>query len=498
MFLSPNQAKSPEKGRTPNNFARPTSQTSTTRRNPTVPYSKAHQRPAVTRESLLHVKTSATSSHSVESATTASDTTNPVIIETTYWGVSQSSGSIFFDVTSRRESDRELYRLAYYQFKDYVGLVVHKSGPNRYLEINFDNKEFRNAACNDGFKFDNGMIIVRPVVACRPGSIIKRVTLQRLPWLRPQRLLEGLRNTLNNYGIVRDVGIVTDTETGAFIGSGYAILDCSPDPNQTDPFLELTHTIQWVDLDSNGELSSCFIHAYWKDMPTYCKYCHEIGHSAVECKEAPSNKRKCFYCYKAGHIRAQCPEKVALGKRRKGASSASISTVTTQPSRTPPSSTADSVLNTTENESANTESSQQELPSSSETAPMETEPDHIASQMDTYTISSAASASDGATHRSKYASSDTEVETHVSTSMVIDEEPPTTSQEPITRDDTSTTTETMDTSSSTEEATSSSTANDGNSSSTAKPNDKSTGKFAANASVRKSTRTPKPRTLINL
>ncbi|KAG1131130.1 hypothetical protein G6F37_013472 [Rhizopus arrhizus] len=161
MFLSPNQVKSPDKGRTPNNFARPTSQTSTTRRNPTVPYWKAHQRPAVTRESLLHVKASATLPHSVESAATASDTTNPVIIETTYWGVSQSSGSIFFDVTSRRESDRELYRLAYYQFKDYVGLVVHISGPNRYLEINFDNKEFRNAACNDGFKFYNGMIIVR-------------------------------------------------------------------------------------------------------------------------------------------------------------------------------------------------------------------------------------------------------------------------------------------------------------------------------------------------
>jgi hypothetical protein len=58
-----------------------------------------HQRPAVTRESLLHVKTSATSSHPVESAATASDATNPVIIETTYWGVSQSPGSIFFDVT---------------------------------------------------------------------------------------------------------------------------------------------------------------------------------------------------------------------------------------------------------------------------------------------------------------------------------------------------------------------------------------------------------------
>ncbi|KAG1455261.1 hypothetical protein G6F46_008489 [Rhizopus delemar] len=115
MFLSPNQTKLSDKGNNPNNSARSTNPTSTSRRNPSVPYSKARQRPAVT----------------LEPATTTSDATAPVIIETTYWGVSQSPGSIFFDVTSRHESDRELYKLAYYQFKDYVGLVVHKSGPNR-------------------------------------------------------------------------------------------------------------------------------------------------------------------------------------------------------------------------------------------------------------------------------------------------------------------------------------------------------------------------------
>jgi hypothetical protein len=176
--------------------------------------------------------------------TTDSNVIKPVIIDTTYWGVSQTSGSIFFDVISRRESDRELYKVAFYQLKDYVGLVVHKSGPNRYLEVNFDSEEFRTSACPEGLKFDNGLVIIRPVVACRPRSIIKRVTLQRLPWLRPQRLLEGLRSTLGNYGVVRDVGIVTDTETDAFLGSGYAVLDCSPDPTQTNLSLELTHAIE--------------------------------------------------------------------------------------------------------------------------------------------------------------------------------------------------------------------------------------------------------------
>lgn len=74
--------------------------------------------------------------------------------------------------------------------------------------------------------------------------------------------MEGLRSTLGSYGVVRDVGIVTDTETGAFLGSGYAVLDYSPDPTQTDPFLELTHATEWVDTSDSAELSSVFIHAY--------------------------------------------------------------------------------------------------------------------------------------------------------------------------------------------------------------------------------------------
>ncbi|KAG0789020.1 hypothetical protein G6F21_006799 [Rhizopus arrhizus] len=92
--------------------------------------------------------------------------------------------------------------------------LVHKSGPNCYLELNVDIEECHILVCKDELRFDNGLVVVRP------GSVIKRVTLQCLPWLRPQRLLEGLRGTLGNYGGVRYVGIVTDSDTGAFFGSG--------------------------------------------------------------------------------------------------------------------------------------------------------------------------------------------------------------------------------------------------------------------------------------
>ncbi|KAG1139045.1 hypothetical protein G6F36_016000 [Rhizopus arrhizus] len=84
-----------------------------------------------------------------------------------------------------------------------------------------------------------------------PGSILKKVTLQRLPWLRPKELRAGLNATLSNYGRICDVGVVKDSETGTFLGSGYAILDVSPQLINKDepPFLELSHVITWVDPD---------------------------------------------------------------------------------------------------------------------------------------------------------------------------------------------------------------------------------------------------------
>ncbi|KAG1147929.1 hypothetical protein G6F37_003586 [Rhizopus arrhizus] len=92
---------------------------------------------------------------------------------------------------------------------------------------------FRTIVCIHGLHFDYGQVIIRPALACRPSSIIRRATLQPLPWLLPHNLQEGLRRTLSNYGSIRDVGIVTDSETGAFLGSDYAVLDCSPGPSQS-------------------------------------------------------------------------------------------------------------------------------------------------------------------------------------------------------------------------------------------------------------------------
>ena len=100
---------------------------------------------------------------------------DPIVIETVYWGVSQSRGSFFFffffDVTCRKESDKALYKLAIDQFEDFVGQLVHCSGTNRYLEINFDIDDYRSCAFDTSLKFDNGKMIVKPAYAMALNSI---------------------------------------------------------------------------------------------------------------------------------------------------------------------------------------------------------------------------------------------------------------------------------------------------------------------------------------
>ncbi|KAG1050127.1 hypothetical protein G6F43_007576 [Rhizopus delemar] len=147
---------------------------------------------------------------------------------------------------------------------------------------------------------------------------------------------------------------------------------------------------------------------------------------------------------KAEHIRSQCPEKVALGKRRKGAPFASTTAITTQPSHVFPSFTVDSVINMTAKEPVNTVPSQKESPSSGEIAPIETETDSPVSQTYLITNTSTVSTLDSTAHRSKYATPNIGVATTASTSMVIDDKPSPASPEPAISDCSFLTTESMD------------------------------------------------------
>ena len=71
-------------------------------------YSKAHQRPAKARESLIHSNSNLSTSSAMSPDLADSNTPPPLIIETVYWGVSRTPGNIFFDISSRKGVDRAI------------------------------------------------------------------------------------------------------------------------------------------------------------------------------------------------------------------------------------------------------------------------------------------------------------------------------------------------------------------------------------------------------
>jgi hypothetical protein len=108
-----------------------------------------------------------------------------IIIEATHIGVSQSAGSLFFDVSSHAETIREIYLAAFRQFNNFVDQRIHRLGNNRFLEVNFDIDENRAAALKAGLTFNDGLLIIIPSVAMKRGSVIRRVNLDRLPCCAP-------------------------------------------------------------------------------------------------------------------------------------------------------------------------------------------------------------------------------------------------------------------------------------------------------------------------
>jgi hypothetical protein len=109
-------------------------------------------------------------------------------------------------------------------------------------------------------------------------------------------LQKGLQETLSHFGTILDFGLHQETTYGFFMGTGYAVIQ--QDDNKEYP--KLCHTISWGD---SGE----FCHATFPEMPTWCRYCHDEGHTKYECKKAQASIL-CYACDKYGHKQIDCPE----------------------------------------------------------------------------------------------------------------------------------------------------------------------------------------------
>lgn len=93
------------------------------------------------------------------------------------------------------------------------------------------------------------------------------------------------------------------------MGSGYAVLDIQSDPAQIK-FQELTHQLNWC------ETKDEFFHATWNNMPTWCRYCHQEGHTKFNCSVSKA-RIICYGCHEHGHRSFECPRRTTLKEPRK-------------------------------------------------------------------------------------------------------------------------------------------------------------------------------------
>ncbi|KAG1372490.1 hypothetical protein G6F61_011010 [Rhizopus arrhizus] len=169
----------------------------------------------------------------------------------------RSSGNVTLDMADRSESPVQLMALIAKQFPSRIAVATTKEGNGITLE-------------NDAVR----LLLCRALDAAVP---LVRLRLSNLPFLKEDILKEQLKMSLKPYDSVLDLGILRESHTGTYMGTGYAIL--------------------------SSEYEG--IYAVWSDMPTYCRYCHAEGHAVPDCPKKHSF-RFCWNYRASGHITTEC------------------------------------------------------------------------------------------------------------------------------------------------------------------------------------------------
>ncbi|KAG1581673.1 hypothetical protein G6F47_009568 [Rhizopus delemar] len=219
------------------------------------------------------------------------------VIHSKVWRAGRSPGSVLLDMTDRSESPVQLMALIAKQFPSRIAVATTKEDSRKIAEINFDPSDPAiDHILKDGITFENDAVRLLPCRVLDPAVPLVRLRLSNLPFLKEDILKEQLKMSLEPYGSVLDLGILRESHTGTYMGTGYAILSVPKNDNRFSP---LSHHLPWYQSEDEG------FYAVWSDMPTYCRYCHAEGHAVSDCLKKRSS-RVCWNCRASGHIAAEC------------------------------------------------------------------------------------------------------------------------------------------------------------------------------------------------
>ncbi|KAI9473419.1 MAG: hypothetical protein EXX96DRAFT_462248, partial [Benjaminiella poitrasii] len=197
---------------------------------------------------------------------------------------SLSPGRFLFDIHVVKNKYSELQtRLAVLeQYPNAYACVPLSDGPKRYLEVYVESQDIQQIQ-------DEGLF---------PKSRLRDLPCK--PIKDHSKVITGLTKSLQSFGNVLDLWILTDKITRHYMGLAYVVLDTSPRSDSVS-FQPLSHIISW----SETEVS--FLET-WRAMPTWCRYCHKGGHTKSSCVLSKASLI-CYVCHDKGHRSFECPRK---------------------------------------------------------------------------------------------------------------------------------------------------------------------------------------------
>ena len=267
----------------------------------------AYNRLATTSHSLMHGDAENTSI----GMSTANPSTNPQLrsIKTRIWRHARTANGYFLDIAKiPNMTDQQHLIILDKQYKanNFNGVKFLGRNNQRYIEI-YPNETIAQRFMKEGVLYDSGNSKVQlfPCKAIHGQGKVIQVNLTDIPFIPKDRLLQDLSTVLGKFGNILDLGLHYEQSMGWYMGSGYAIIQQVPDKD----YIKLTHTISWM-----TEHDQEFCYATFPDMPTWCRYCHEEGHTKFECQKALAHIM-CYNCDRHGHKQVDCD------KPKKGANS---------------------------------------------------------------------------------------------------------------------------------------------------------------------------------
>lgn len=231
------------------------------------------------------------------------------------WRPSRSPGALLLDISAvPKLTDQQHLETLVTQHPEVYGVRFFSNNSRKYLEAYCETSAHRQDLQEKGVVYQDIKLRLLPCPALEDGVTVIKVSLSDLPMLPRAQVLAGLTTSLSPFGRVVDVGITTEPTTGVFMGSGYANIHIptgNPDEQQPVQFAALAHTISWC--ESKKET----FYATWINMPTWCRYCHEVGHTKYNCEKSKA-RTICYECHNQGHRSADCSRQNAgKGKKRK-------------------------------------------------------------------------------------------------------------------------------------------------------------------------------------